>query len=103
MPLADETLAPLWAPGMRLNRTAYRDLEFPFERLPWPPLEATARMRLADLLRYVGTWSASQAWERAHGGPVTEVIRQDLTRAWGDPEGERLVRWPLHGAIGRVG
>lgn len=60
-------------------------------------------MRLRDLFEYMRTWSASQAWERAHGADPVDVVRDDLARAWGDPESERLVRWPLHGAIGRVG
>jgi hypothetical protein len=59
-------------------------------------------MRLADLRQYMRTWSASQAWERAHGSDPVELVAADLARAWGDPDQERLVRWPLHGAIGRV-
>ena len=99
---ADDVVFPYWDRGILLNRGAYRDLEFPFERRPWPNLEATGFMRLRDLLEYMRTWSASQAWERARGTDPVDVVRDDLTRAWGDPETEREVRWPLHGAIGRV-
>ena len=99
---ADVVVGDRWSPSIQLNRDAYRDLEFPFERLPWPSAHAAARMRLADLFQYMRTWSASQAWEREHGRDPVEVVRADLTRAWGDPESERDVRWPLHGAIGRV-
>ena len=99
---ADEVVGPFWNPGIQLNRRAYRDLTFPFERLSWPELNAEARMCLQDLFQYMRTWSASQAWERSRGTDPVDMVRADLAQAWGDPETERLVRWPLHGAIGRV-
>lgn len=99
---ADDVVGSLWDPGIRLNRGGYRDLEFPFERLPWPELYAEGRMRLRDLWAYMRTWSASQAWERTYGTDAVDLVRDELARAWGDPELERQIRWPLHGAIGRV-
>lgn len=99
---ADDVVGSYWNPGIQLNRNAYRDLEFPFERLPWPELHAEGRMRLADLMQYMRTWSSSQEWVRARGTDPVDEVRDELARAWGDPESERLVRWPLHGAIGRV-
>lgn len=99
---ADEVVGPFWDSGIDLNRDAYRDLDFPFTRLPWPELQAEGRMRLADLCQYMRTWSASVAWERARGTDPVDVVRKDLARAWGDPNAERAIRWPLHGAIGRV-
>ena len=84
------------------RREAYRNLDFPFERLSWPELHAEARMRLPDLLAYMRSWSASQSWARSRGTDAVEMVRDDLTRAWGPQQKERLVRWPLHGAIGRV-
>ena len=59
-------------------------------------------MRLPDLLQYMRTWSASQAWERAHGTDPVKEVRDELSQAWGDPGIERRVVWPLHGAIGRM-
>jgi ubiquinone/menaquinone biosynthesis C-methylase UbiE len=99
---ADVIVDPFWDPAILLNRHAYRDLDFPFERLAWPELHAEVRMRLADLCQYMRTWSASVAWERARGTDPVDEVRDELTRAWGNPDAERLVRWPLHGAIGRV-
>lgn len=99
---ADVVVDPFWPPAIQLNRQAYRGLDFPFERLAWPELHAEGRMRLADLCQYMRTWSASIAWERARGTDPVDEVRDELTRAWGDPEAERVVRWPLHGAVGRV-
>lgn len=99
---ADDTMAPWWPAEFEANRQLYRDLDVPFERLPWPALEAQARMRFEDLLDYLRTWSASQAWARERGGDPVEVVRGELLRAWGDPDREREVRWPLHGLVARV-
>jgi ubiquinone/menaquinone biosynthesis C-methylase UbiE len=99
---ADEVVAPHWDSRFDLNRHRYRDLDFPFERLPWPELHAEARMRLADLCQYMGTWSASVAFQRERGTDPVDVVRGDLERAWGDPKVERVIRWKLHGAIGRI-
>lgn len=98
----DERIAPFWPAGMQLNRDAYRDLELPFERLPWPGFEAEATMRFEDLCAFMRTWSATQAWQRARGTDPVDDVRDDLLRAWGEPDVERSVRWPLHGAIARI-
>lgn len=99
---ANDVVGPFWDPGIVVNRHRYRDLDFPFQRLPWPELHAEARMRLGDLCQYMRTWSSSVAWERARGTDPVDVVREDLARAWGDPESVRVIRWPLHGAIGLV-
>ncbi len=100
---AEEVVGPFWHSGLRLNRDGYGSIELPFARLEWPDVSAEANFRLADLERFLRTWSASLAWEKELGtDPVAEVA-DDLRRAWGDPARERRVRWPLHGAIARVG
>jgi SAM-dependent methyltransferase len=99
---ANDVVGPFWDSGIVVNQDRYRDLDFPFERLTWPELHAEARMRLGDLCQYMRTWSSSVAWERARGTDPVDVVREDLARAWGDPESVRVIRWPLHGAIGRV-
>ena len=102
MHFANEVISPWWPPGMQLNRDAYRPLDVPFERLPWPEFAAEGAMRLDDLLVFMRTWSASQAWQRERGVDPVETVRERLAAAWGDPERERPVRWPLHGVIARV-
>lgn len=99
---ADVVLGEWWGPEIRLNRSAYRDLDFPFERLPWPQVEATTTMDLEDLENYMRTWSSSQAYARRHGSDPVAQVHDDLLAAWGDPGRERVITWPLHGAIGRI-
>lgn len=99
---ADQMVGEFWVPQFEFNRRLYRGLDFPFERLQWPDIHAEARMRLEDVLDFMRTWSASQAWKRARGSDPVLQVRDELARAWGDAALERPVRWPLHGAVGRV-
>jgi hypothetical protein len=99
---ADELVASHWLPQFDLNRRNYAGVEFPFDPLPWIEVEAEAHLRLADLLDYMRTWSASQSWARERGSDPVELVRVDLERAWGDANAEQLARWPLHGRIGRL-
>jgi len=99
----EQVVASHWPTRFDLNRNLYRDLDLPFERLPWPVLHAEAHMRLPDLMNYLRTWSASQGYERSEGRDPVASVRAELEGAWGDPEKERVVRWPLHGAVGRIG
>jgi len=99
----EQVVASYWPTRFDLNRNLYRDLDLPFERLPWPVLHAEAHMRLPDLMNYLRTWSASQGYERSEGRDPVASVRAELEGAWGDPEKERVVRWPLHGAVGRIG
>jgi len=51
-------LASYWPPERRHVDEGYRSLPFPFEELEAPALEIRLDWRLAELVGYVGTWSA---------------------------------------------
>lgn len=97
-----EVLGPYWPPERRHVEDGYRSLDFPFPEIEAPPLAMNVRWRLADLLAYVGTWSASRAALRALGPGPEEALGRELAAAWGDPEAAREVRWPLGLRVGRV-
>jgi SAM-dependent methyltransferase len=98
-----DVLGPYWPPERRHVEDGYRSLDFPFPELEAPPLAMSARWRLADLLGYVGTWSAFRAARRALGPGPGEAFARELGAAWGDPEAPRAVTWPLGLRVGRVG
>jgi SAM-dependent methyltransferase len=65
-----DVLGPYWPPERRHAEDGYRSLDFPFAEIQAPTLAMGVCWRLADLLGYVGTWSASRAAARALGpGP----------------------------------
>jgi ubiquinone/menaquinone biosynthesis C-methylase UbiE len=96
-----EIVGPHWSPERRHVESGYRTLSFPFPELEPPALGMEQRWSLAQLLGYVGTWSASQRFRKAVGqDPVTQLAR-DLGPHWGDPLVRRRVRWPLSLRLGR--
>jgi SAM-dependent methyltransferase len=96
-----DVVGPYWAPERLLVEQGYRSIALPFVEVPTPKSEMEAQWDLADLIGYIGTWSASQKYAQArHADPVDEV-RADLHKAWGDPQVQKKVVWPLNFRIGR--
>ncbi len=50
----------------------------------------------------MGTWSASQRYRKETGRDALDMIRDDLTAAWGDPLQKRVIAWDLRMRVGRV-
>ena len=97
-----EVVGEFWPRERRLVEESYRSLPFPFEELAAPPFPMSARWDLAHLLGYLDTWSASQRYRARHGTDPLDLVRADLEAAWGPPEVEKEILWPLHLRIGRV-
>ncbi|HEY1416441.1 MAG TPA: SAM-dependent methyltransferase, partial [Myxococcaceae bacterium] len=97
-----KTLDGHWPAERKLVEEGYRSLPFPFESVEAPPLALEHRWNAAQLLGYVGTWSAVQSLEKASRGEDLERFGEELRAAWGDPSKGRLVRWPLSLRLGRV-
>lgn len=100
-PFYRDVLPAYWPPERWHVDDGYRSLPFPFEELPTPSFEIQRDCGLADLIGYVGTWSAVWALERAQGQGPFATFRRELAAAWG-PAAIRTVRWPLALRVGRV-
>ncbi|MGH9797726.1 MAG: class I SAM-dependent methyltransferase [Candidatus Polarisedimenticolia bacterium] len=97
-----ETVGAYWPPGRALIDTGYRDVEFPFEEVPLPPLRLEGAMTMPALAGYLRTWSAVLRFRQATGhDPVTE-LEAAIRPLWGDPGRPREVRWPLAVRAGRL-
>ncbi len=86
---------PYWPPERRHVEQAYASLPFPFNRIQTPAFVMQHEWRLADLLGYLGSWSAVQRYRAATGHDPIEELSVRLAAAWGDPESARRVVWPL--------
>ena len=98
-----ETIGSYWPSERAHVDNGYRDLAFPFEPIPSPTFEMSQRWTLAQLLGYIGTWSAVQRYRRANGDEVLDDFAARLAARWGDPSRAREVSWPLLARGGRVG
>lgn len=97
----DETLAAHWTPERRLIMEGYARLDFPFAELPAPALDMTVAWNFPELLRYLATWSAVKAAERAAGASPLPAFAAQLAGPWGDPASRRTIRWPIFIRAGR--
>jgi hypothetical protein len=95
-------VGPYWPPERRMVDDRYRSLPFPFAALETPAFEIRTEWSRDDLLGYLGTWSATQAYRKANGiDPLVEFGRR-LAPLWPDPATIKTLRWPLHLRVGHV-
>ncbi len=96
-----ERIDAYWPPERRLLDAGYRTIPFPFPELEAPGFELIAEWTRAELLGYLGTWSATMRYRRAVGEDPRPELEARLSPLW--PEGERRhVRWPLGLRVGVV-
>ena len=98
-----ETIGSYWPSERAHVDNGYRDLAFPFAPIPSPTFDMARRWTLAQLLGYIGTWSAVQRYRKAKGDDVLDEFAARLAARWGDPSTTRQVSWPLLVRAGRVG
>ena len=96
-----ETLGPYWPPSRLLVEQGYRTLPFPFTELPTPTFRMEVPWTLAQLLGYLGTWSAATRYQKATGENPIEPLARELSREWGDVTQPRLISWPVALRLGR--
>lgn len=97
-----EIVGPYWPPERKVIESRYQTIPFPFAELQPPQFTMEARWSLAQLVGYLRTWSATRAFLVAtRTDPVEEII-PDLSKAWGKPDREWRISWPLSIRAGRV-
>src|SRR5262249_39598669 len=79
----------------------YTTLPFPFAELNPPQFEITAKWNLGQVLGFLDSWSATRRYEQTVGDHPAKRIWQALADAWGEPDREWLIRWPLYIRVGK--
>ncbi len=97
------TVKPYWLNENKLADDRFLSLAFPFEEISAPAFEMEARWTLDHLKGFLGTWSAVERFKQSEGRDPLESIEKELSRLWGDPATERIIRWPLILRVGRAG
>jgi ubiquinone/menaquinone biosynthesis C-methylase UbiE len=95
-------VGPFWPPERKLVDDKYQSISFPFEELAAPPFKMETSWNLNRLVGYLGTWSSVQKFKDKHDTDPIEVVTSDLRRAWGNPEDEKGIHWPIHMRVGRA-
>lgn len=90
-----------WPPQNALLWNRYRDLPFPFERLELPEMRIEATWSLAQMLDYVGTWTATRRYVAEVEPGFLARAAVELAAPWGAEE-RRVVAMPLLAMCGRL-
>lgn len=95
-----EVLKPYWPERVQYVNEHYRTIPFPFEELNAPEIAGETSWTLDQLIGYLSSWSAVQAFVREQGRNPLEDVLRELSAAWG-PQPTRTFRWPFYLRVGR--
>jgi SAM-dependent methyltransferase len=96
-----DVVGVFWPAERRHVESGYRTLPFPFAELTPPSFAMQVQWTLAELLGYIGTWSATERYREAMGHDPVERLASELGSYWGDPVTSRTITWPLTLRVGK--
>lgn len=80
----------------------YKTIPFPFKQIKAPPFQIQKGFNFEEFIGYLNTWSAVKEYSKHnHHNPI-DLIFLDLKKAWGSPQTENTMRWPLHLLVGHI-
>ncbi len=91
----EELVGKYWPTERGFVDTAYNTIPFPFELIETPAFHLQWRWNLNELMGYLYTWSSTQRYIKDKGHNPLELIEADLAKAWGNPEEEKEIFWPV--------
>ena len=97
-----DEVGPYWPPERRHVETGYRDLDFPFTRIPAPSFAMSANWTLEQLLGYFRSWSATAIFIKDKGFDPVTILEFPLRHLWKDINQKRVVEWPLAILLGNT-
>ena len=90
-----------WPPERKLLNEGYKDISFPYKRIPVPTFSMEATWNLSQLTGYLNTWSAVKEYERINNSNPTNEISSKLKTLWGESDKAKSITWPLIMYLGR--
>lgn len=98
----DGFLGPYWPPQRRYIDEEYKTIPFDFDRTESLLFTMEALWTVDRFLGYLGTWSSVKRFRDDNGCEPLEKVSAEIVEAWGGPEEERVVRWPIFARMGWV-
>jgi ubiquinone/menaquinone biosynthesis C-methylase UbiE len=95
-------LGDYWTDERRVVEKGYRDVTFSFDSLSSPTFAMRAQWSLEHLLGYLSTWSAGRRYRDRNGVDPIALIADEISAAWGDPQSQLELSWPLTVRLWRV-
>lgn len=97
-----DVLAGFWPERFHYLEARYRTLPFPFDEIETPNFEMQASWNLDQLAGFLDTWSAVRRFQGERGVHPLQVVWPELSKAWGQPDQPRIVRWPIDLRVGKI-
>lgn len=119
-----DVTGPYWEPRRRYIDERFETIPFPFDEVrvamqatgdsrvahqrrgqkeSGSPFACRSEWDLAEYLAYIESWSAVQKYRRERGTNPLDLIRDELSLAWGDASARRTVLSPIYLRAGRAG
>lgn len=80
----------------------YQTIPFPFKKIEPPRFILEKSMNFMQLIGYLNTWSAVKEFQQLNQENPINLVFSDLQMAWGEPEAEQVMSWPVHMLVGHV-
>jgi len=96
-----EILSGYWPEKILYLHERYRTLPFPFEEVDAPIYRMDSDWDLRSLGGFLNSWSATRRYKEVHGRNPLELIWDELSSFWVDPDAPLTISWPLHLRVGR--
>ncbi len=93
--LYSTVLRSFWEKEISQIQTAYRNLTFPFRTIDTPQFTMKATWNFLQFTGYLETWSAVASCFHETGRNPVERLKAQLEQAWGNPQSEKTISWPL--------
>lgn len=90
----DETIGAYWPPERVHVEQGYRDLSFPFSRIPAPSFALHKEWPREHLLGYLRSWSAVGRFQATHGFDPVSELAEEIGAYWQGGKPYRI-EWPL--------
>ena len=90
-----KVVGPYWPQERRMIETGYSDITLPFSEWSIPSFSMQTYWTLDQVMGYLGTWSATQRFERDKGYSPLPDLRVAMAGEWGEPDSARTLQWPL--------
>ncbi|WP_019947920.1 class I SAM-dependent methyltransferase [Hymenobacter aerophilus] len=95
----NDTAGPYWDTNRQHIEEEYARIPFPFANVQRASFEVRRQWRVADMLGYLRSWSATANYARQHhGADLVALAAGELTDLWGP--GERTITFPVFGRLG---
>ena len=88
-------LEQYWPEERRLVEQGYKSIDFPYDELSTPNFNMALNWNAGQLIDYLSTWSAVNAYISNNDNNPVELIQDKLLNLWGQTETEMPVTWPL--------